>query len=162
MWQGIGAKSSDSTGWRKNVKDVNGNVPRFHTSLPDSIMEACQRLKHSTSNNIVQIENKCAFELIERHNNKETLIYTDPPYMRETRSSRIYAHEFTNDDHKKLLELLKNHSGPVALSGYANGLYDSTLKDWYRYETLCATEAGNKKTETLWCNYQAEKQMALF
>lgn len=161
MWQGIGAKSSDITGWRKNVKGVNGNVPRFHISLPDNIMEVAERLKHSTGNKIVQIENKDAFELIQRHNTAGTLIYVDPPYVRETRSGRIYKHEFTNDDHIRLLELLIAHKGKIVLSGYACALYDNMLSGWDRYEISARTEAANVKTEIVWCNYQAEKQMSL-
>ena len=161
MWQGIGARSSHSTGWRKNVKGVNGNVPRFHISLPDNILEACERLKHSNGNKIVQIECMGAFELIERHNTPDTLIYADPPYMRETRSGAIYKHEFTDADHTRLLEVLRDHKGKVVLSGYACGLYDGALSDWWRYETVCRTEAANKRTEVIWCNYEAERQMSM-
>lgn len=162
MWQGIGAKSSDKTGWRKNVKGVNGSVPRFHTTLSESILNVCERLKHSPGNNIVQIENKDAFDLIQRHNTPDTLIYADPPYVRSTRSSRIYKHEFTDSSHRYLLKMLKKHKGFVVLSGYANDIYDTELAGWYRYETKSQTEAANFKTEVLWCNYEANPQMSLF
>lgn len=161
MWQGIGSKSSGITGWRKNVKGVNGNVPRFHISLPDDIMEACERLKHTNGNYIVQIENKDAFELIERHNTSDTLIYADPPYVRETRSGRIYKHEFTDDDHRRLLVALMRHKGPVVLSGYGCDLYDDTLPRWWRYERAAQTEAAKTKIEVIWCNYASEKQLSI-
>ena len=161
MWQGIGAKSSGSTGWRKNVIGVNGNVPRFHISLPDNILDICERLKHAKGSFIVQIENLDAFELIERHNTTDTLIYADPPYVRETRSGRIYKHEFKDQYHERLLELLKRHKGYVVLSGYACALYDNILCDWHRYEISTQTEAANRKTEVIWCNYQATSQMQI-
>ena len=161
MWQGIGAKSSDRTGWRKNVKGVNGNVPRFHISLPDNILSVAERLKHDNGNKIVQIENRDAFDLIQRHNSPDTLIYADPPYMLETRSGRIYKHEFSTEDHRTLLSLLLDHSGPVVLSGYHNDLYDAMLFEWKRYEKPVQTEAANVKTEVIWCNFEGEKQILI-
>ena len=147
-WQGIGAKTSCATGWRKNIKNVNGNVPRFHISLPDNILETCDRLKHCKGNKIVQIECTDAFDLIERHNTIDTLIYADPPYMRETRSGTIYKHEFTDSDHTRLLENLRAHKGKVVISGYACGLYDEALSDWRSYETECQTEAAKKERKS--------------
>lgn len=161
MWQGIGAKSSDATGWRKNVKGVNGNVPRFHISLPDNILDVCDRLKHSAGNKIVQIEHKDAFELIKRHNSIDSLIYADPPYVRETRSGRTYKHEFTNADHIRLLELLQAHKGSVVLSGYDCELYEKTLSGWYLREIDVQTEAARTKTEVLWMNFEPMGQMSL-
>lgn len=160
MWQGIGAKSSDKTGWRKNVKGVNGNVPRFHISLPDNILEVTERLKHFNGSKIVQIENKDAFELIQRHNTPDTLIYADPPYVLGTRSGRIYKHEFTTEDHVRLLNLLVNHQGPVVLSGYGCELYDDMLTGWRRHTKSARTEAANTKTEVIWCNF--EEQCCLY
>jgi len=161
MWQGIGAKSSSSTGWRKNVKGVNGNVPRFHVNLPGCIIDACERLKHASGNYIVQIENMDAIDLIARHNTKVTLIYADPPYDRSTRSGPIYKHEFTAVDHLMLLGSLIHHKGPVLLSGYDNKAYDELLAGWRRYEKRCHVESGRVRTEVLWCNYDAKCQMEL-
>ena len=162
MWQAIGAKSSDITGWRKNVKGLNGNVPRFHTSLPDSILAVADRLKHSEGNHIVQIENKDAIELISRHNTSDTLIYADPPYVRSTRSSRIYKHEMGDSEQEKLLEILVSHSGRIILSGYDNELYNDILSKWHRYQITARTEAANTKTEVIWCNYENMEQTSLF
>ena len=161
MWQGIGAKSSSSTGWRKNIKGANGNAPRFHLALPDEIMAVCERLKHANGSCIVQIENADALILIERHNRADALIYADPPYDRATRSGRMYKHEYTVDDHRRLLRAMKNHKGPAAISGYGSPLYDATLAGWRRYETTCRTESAQKRTEVLWCNYDAARQMEI-
>ena len=161
MWQAIGSKSSTTTGWRKNVKGLNGNVPKFHTTLPDEIMAVAERLKHAPGNHIVQIENQDAFELIARHNRPDCLIYADPPYVRATRSSRIYKHEFDDADHRRLLALLMAHSGPVVLSGYGHPLYDDALRGWWRYEIQAQTEAANTATEVIWCNYDAARQLRM-
>ena len=163
MWQAIGAKSSTSTGWRKNVKGVNGNVPRFHTSLPDDILQVADRLKHAAGNYIVQIEKGDAVELIKRHNTAETLIYADPPYMLDTRKNvKIYKHEYTEEDHVQLLEVLMAHPGKVLLSGYDNELYNSMLSDWYRAETQARAESAQMRIEVVWCNYQSAVQGELW
>jgi len=159
MWQAIGAKSSTKTGWRKNIKAANGNVARFCTNIPSNILAICQRLKHASPNNIVQIDNIDAFEIIRRHNQHNCVIYADPPYLMETRNGRIYKHEFTNEQHRKLLALLMEHCGPVLLSAYKSPLYEDTLADWHRYETTCHTESATERTETLWCNYEASQQL---
>lgn len=157
MWQAIGAKSSTTTGWRKNVKGVNGNLPKFHMSLPADILEVCERLKHSGSH-IVQIENKDALELIRRGNSDDTLIYADPPYVLSTRSSKIYKHEYTDSDHAEMLDALTAHKGPVLISGYDNSLYAEALAGWYRDSVCTTAENATTREEVLWCNYQPTAQ----
>jgi DNA adenine methylase len=78
-----------------------------------------------------------------------------------TRSGPIYNHELTNTDHSLLLDLLKQHKGPVILSGYRNILYESKLEDWHTHEASAITEAGKTKVEVIWCNYKANMQMSL-
>ena len=98
MWQAIGAKSSDITGWRSNIKSINGNVTQWATVLPKNIIDISSRLKHS-NNRLVQIENQTAVKVIERYARKNVFIYADPPYVLSTRSKRIYACEMKDADH---------------------------------------------------------------
>ena len=75
--------------------------------VPERIMEATKRLKDA------EIENRDAFELIEKYNRKDCLIYIDPPYLLSTRRQRYYNIEMTEDkEHRELLELLKKAFGP--------------------------------------------------
>jgi DNA adenine methylase len=124
-------------------------------------MLACDRLKHINGNRVVQIEKRDAVELIRYHNTADTLIYADPPYVRSTRSSRNYVHEFTDADHRQLLDALLGHLGPVAISGYATELYDTALQGWHRYEISTLAESSGHRTEVLWCNYPAERQIMM-
>ncbi len=83
------------------------------------------------------------------------LIYADPPYMPETRTSRArYRHEYTIADHERLLACLmslpKNVS--VILSGYPSQLYDETLAGWRSMEFQAMTRGG-VRTEKIWMNY---------
>ncbi len=152
MWMAIGAKSSDITGWRNNIKSINGNVAQWATVLPENIVNIASRLKH-TNNRLVQIENQPAARLIERHRRKNVFIYADPPYVRSTRGKRIYACEMTDADHAELLELLCRHPGPVMLSGYESKLYAEYLKDWKAKTMTANCEAGGVRQEVIWMNY---------
>ncbi|WP_434510114.1 DNA adenine methylase [Desulfitobacterium sp. AusDCA] len=152
MWQAIGAKSSDITGWRNNIKGVNGNLMQFNLRLPKNIVAAAERLKH-TESCLVQIENQPALRLIERHKRSNVFIYADPPYVLSTRSKRIYACEMGDRDHVELLKALIAHPGPVMISGYMSELYADMLHGWntQRQKTTC--EAGRSREEVIWMNY---------
>jgi site-specific DNA-adenine methylase len=85
------------------------------------------------------------------------LIYCDPPYLIETRTSkRRYRHEYTRQDHINLLELLKSLPCRVILSGYRSTLYDDLLAGWNRLE-LQAMTWGGPRTEKLWYNYDMDR-----
>ena len=62
--------------------------------------------------------------------------------------------------------LLKNHRGPVILSGYNSDLYAKELKGWSKIEFDSATgNVGQKKKiaiECLQCNFEPVEQMELF
>ena len=141
MWQAIGAKSSDITGWRSNIKTVNGNCPQWSMRLPKNIIKTSRRLKH-LGNCLVQIENRPAVELITRYRRTNVFIYCDPPYPISTRSGRIYAHEMTDQDHIELLELLLKHPGPAMISGYENEIYNNLLEGWHKETKFANCEGG--------------------
>ncbi|MCU7927524.1 MAG: DNA adenine methylase [Candidatus Thiodiazotropha sp. (ex Dulcina madagascariensis)] len=85
-----------------------------------------------------------------------TLIYADPPYLHETRTSRKrYRHEYNREDHIRLLECLKQLPASVILSGYPSPLYDELLDDWRTLEFQVMTRGG-VRTEKLWMNYDSE------
>lgn len=161
MWQAIGAKSSNSTGWRSNIKGINGNVSHWNMRLPDRIFEVSKRLMH-TDNYLVQIENQPALQLIERYNRENVLMYVDPPYVLSTRSKRIYKHEMNDRDHEELLEVLMNHKGKIILSGYDSPLYNSYLDKWHKKSISCNAEGGRASVETIWMNYEPVQQLEMF
>lgn len=84
------------------------------------------------------------------------LIYADPPYLLETRTSAArYRHEYTVADHKRLLHCLMSlqENVSVILSGYPSQLYDNTLTGWRSREFQAMTRGG-VRTEKIWMNYQ--------
>jgi hypothetical protein len=85
------------------------------------------------------------------------LVYSDPPYLQETRSSaRRYRFEYTEQDHLELLALLKGLPCAVILSGYPSALYDEHLGSWQRLELQVMNQAG-VRTEKLWFNFTPER-----
>lgn len=84
------------------------------------------------------------------------LVYSDPPYLPETRTSRArYRHEYTVADHERLLASLMNlpENVSVILSGYPSQLYEETLAGWRSMEFQAMTRGG-VRTEKIWMNYQ--------
>jgi DNA adenine methylase len=147
-WMARGGKTSDRTGWRHNIDVSTMNALPDWNVLPETILAAAKRLKE------VQIECQDAVTLIERYNREDCLIYADPPYLLETRTQRHYAHEMSNEEHIKLLEVLNKHRGFVLLSGYDNELYNDLLPSWTKITKMAQTEAAQVKQEVLWLNPQ--------
>lgn len=83
------------------------------------------------------------------------LIYSDPPYLHETRSSSArYRHEYTVSDHHRLLQCLCSmpENVSVIVSGYPSSVYDSALPGW-RSKEFQAMTRGGVRTEKIWMNY---------
>jgi site-specific DNA-adenine methylase len=79
------------------------------------------------------------------------LVYCDPPYLLETRTSNC-RYDFEISDHTRLLRVLSMLPCPVMLSGYHSTLYDEVLRTWRMVEYKAPTRAG-WRTEVLWCNF---------
>ena len=153
-WQGTGANLNSRTGWRHHATSVPfANNTVAWNRVSKIIIKATDRLKN------VQIENKPALEIIKSYNAPGVLIYADPPYPLNTRSGKMYAHEMTDADHIGLLEALDAHPGPVLLSGYACEMYDNRLKHWRRETKKAQAEKGQVRTEILWINPVAARQL---
>jgi DNA adenine methylase len=111
-----------------------------------------QRLKR------VLILNRDANEVVRQFDKPDTVIYCDPPYVPETRTSpNVYRHEMTLDQHEAFLKtVLGVKHAFVAVSGYRNELYDRMLKDWRRVDKVVANHAAHagkekrKMTESLY------------
>lgn len=84
---------------------------------------------------------------------KSPLLYVDPPYLAETRtSSARYRHEYTRENHIELIDALKQIPAAVMISGYPSELYDSLLSDWHSIRFQVMTRGG-VRTEQLWMNF---------
>lgn len=160
LWFSVGGKTVTMPGFRKNIS-WNGPYTAYEwTDMYSRIGYAAARLKNA------QIENKDAIQLIKEHNDVDTLLYCDPPYVEAKRVSDHYANGFTNQQHEELLVSLLNHKGPVILSGYDSELYNSVLKNWYvvkqHTKVGITTKKKSDRTEILWLNYEPNEQINLF
>ena len=90
-----------------------------------------------------------------------TFIYLDPPYRMSTRSSqrRLYAAEFSDEQHAALLETIKDLDCMAMISGYNNALYDDALSGWERATFKTTNRAGSHVTESLWMNYPPPQEL---
>jgi DNA adenine methylase len=85
----------------------------------------------------------------------DELVYCDPPYLFETRSSDRprYAYELGDEDtHRALLDILTALPCMVMISGYWSQLYADRLHDWHSIHFQAMTHGG-PRTEWLWCNF---------
>jgi DNA adenine methylase len=124
-------------------------------SVIDGLPDVHQRLRN------VVILNQDACDVIRKQDGPNTLFYCDPPYVHETRSTTgEYAFEMTEDQHRRLLDVLAAIEGKFMLSGYPSALYTQWEEQhgWKRHEFLIDNKAASgktkqTKTECLWCNF---------
>jgi DNA adenine methylase len=108
----------------------------------------------------VQLESRDALDVIQRHDDEETLFYCDPPYPPEVRvTDDNYNHEMDSDDHEELASELWDIDGYVALSGYRCDFLDDLYDGWNVYsegEKRLAGKGTDEREEVLYTNYDAE------
>jgi DNA adenine methylase len=81
------------------------------------------------------------------------VVYCDPPYLASTRRrKRVYAYDYTEEDHVRLLETVRKLHCRVVLSGYPSRLYDEWLRDW-NTRTFPAKTHNGPRREVLWFNF---------
>ena len=151
-WQTHGSRPVNKGGWKndKAGREYAYDV-RYWRELPTWIANAAERLKDA------QIERAAAVDVIKRFNSPDVLIYADPPYVSSVRGKRQYNVEMMADaQHIELLCALKEHLGPVILSGYENELYDKYLQGWIKLHKKALAEGGAARTETVWLNYEPQ------
>jgi site-specific DNA-adenine methylase len=87
--------------------------------------------------------------------NGTEFVYCDPPYMMETRrSGPLYDFEYSDKQHKKLLEIIVKLPCKIMISGYWSELYRDFLSGWFQHTYFATTRSGKKAKEYLWMNYQ--------
>lgn len=126
----------------------------------------------------VVVEHRDALEVVERYDAVDGVIYLDPPYLGDTRTSHRdgrrpggdYVHEFhRTDDHCALAEVARAAKATVFLSGYPSELYDELYAGWDRVERRVVRRASNGRsgacthvTEVVWSNREIPRARGLF
>ncbi len=106
----------------------------------------------------VELINGCAHRFLAEYDYQgRELVYSDPPYLRCTRTSgRKYRFDYEERDHINLLALLKTLPCQVMISGYPAALYDELLGGWRTLELQVMNQAG-VRTEKLWFNFAVDR-----
>lgn len=154
-FMGFGCSNLYRNGFRSSQQSNSPHCTKAWNELPETLKQATLRLKNA------QIENLSAIEIINRYNTADVFIYSDPPYLLDTRKGYLYKHEMTDEQHIELLELLVKHPGKVMISGYENDLYNSVLKGWSKAYKNTTAEKGLQRREVIWMNYEIQKQISL-
>lgn len=109
----------------------------------------------------LQLVNRDAVDVLEKFflyppsAGNRVLLYVDPPYLHETRTSNArYRCEYQVADHVRLLTCLKSLPPEIRiiLSGYPSQLYEELLPGW-RSKEFQAMTRGGVRTEKIWMNY---------
>jgi len=84
----------------------------------------------------------------------DELVYCDPPYLPTTRPAgrKLYKHEMTNADHRRLLRAIRDLPCMVMISGYWSQMYAHALKNW-NVTSYEAMTRGGPAVEYLWFNF---------
>jgi DNA adenine methylase len=97
---------------------------------------------------------KEAIEIINSINFSSSLLYCDPPYLHENKTTKhVYTSEMTPENHMELCRVLDDFSGKVVLSGCASPLYRRLYKNWNIVRKKVNKEVGDKKMEIIWKNF---------
>lgn len=128
---------------------MSGVVSRWLGSV-EGLIDVAERLLR------VQIENRPAIDVIHLYDAPDTFFYVDPPYPHESRSDqRAYGFEMSDEDHRRLAQVLRSVKGLVAVSGYWCPLMDEIYRDWRRHDAPVKQTHSSKalRQECLWTNY---------
>lgn len=145
MMMGIGASSGQSTGMRM-VKRASDGIPAKYHANCDHLYQIAERFMG------VQVEQLPALECITRYDTPDTLVYFDPPYVLDKRTSgKEYTFEVDTQFHIEAAATLRKSQGFAVVSGYACQLYHDLyeIHGWQRVDTEAQTN-GEKRTESIW------------
>lgn len=141
----------------------NGSRSRTFAWRIDRLHEHADRLRR------VQIENRPALEVLDYYDSPSTCFYIDPPYVPEARSSGLYLHEMTLEDHAALVDRLVTLEGSALVSGYDSNLYLRLEQGGFeRFDWEVALQCENttgprqKRQEVLWRRVAESQRGTLF
>jgi DNA adenine methylase len=162
-FQGFGSAAAcgEASGFRAN-SNRSGTTPAHDwANYADHVEGLIERLRG------VVIECRDAMAVMLHHDNDTTLHYVDPPYVHDTRSTKVrhndkrksYKHELSDEQHASLVAGLKQLKGMVVLSGYPSTLYQELCSNWVRIDRAAFADGARARTECLWLNDAATEAL---
>lgn len=146
-----------ATGFRCKSRNTFTTPAADWLSYPRNIAIFTERLQGVT------IENKDYREILAQHDAPHCLHYIDPPYVHSTRNFKRgnanYCHEFSNEDHIQLAEIVRKLTGSVIISGYDCPLYHDLFDDWVISRKATMADGATSRIECLWINQAAAAKL---
>jgi DNA adenine methylase len=140
-WLGIGNSIHKHNGFQRAVSKKT--AVRAWINHIDGLEIYANRLRS------VVIENIDYRQIISKYDRYDSLFYVDPPYLLCTRKGiHKYLHEWNDEDHEELVEILKTIKGKCVLSGLDNKIYDQ-LTGWKKVQ-IPTRNRCNHIVEFLW------------
>lgn len=151
--------------WQSTPNQARG-IQAHGLNMPQSVSRWLSRykmLKYVICKlKLVEVQLIDGTEFIKKHGKKNTTLYSDPPYHRLCRvATNVYRHEMSDEEHIRFLEVVDSSPADIAISGYANPVYDEYLQDWFAsYDRVKLLSGyGSERQEVLWTNYDPEEAM---
>ena len=109
----------------------------------------------------VMISSKPALETIAQYDHEDVLIYLDPPYSMHNRTSDIrYEHDWNDQDHIDMVDVVSRSKSMIMLSGYQCPFYERLEHEgWVMRSSRSWTSGLNGRDEFLWVNPAAQRSM---
>lgn len=152
---GLGAQRENKS-WHMAKTKVNAQVgetvSKWNNALP-KLLEVARVIRAN-----FQIMEMDAIAGIKRLDSVNTFFYLDPPYLLDTRgSTNDYAYEFSEEQYRKLAEVLYKIKGKAMISGYDHPLMYELFesKGWIKIEFPSKKNNIRSKQvfECIWINY---------
>lgn len=150
-WMAISAMPFDKSTGMRTVSDSGQCYSLLNIGFTDASLAHIESVAARLAG--VQIENVDYRQCIDRYDNLDSLIFFDPPYVKQTRTVQsMYVFEWSDEQHAEAARLLRQRSGYVVVSGYACPLYTELYEShgWHRVDKESQTNSGGKRIESLW------------
>lgn len=107
----------------------------------------------------IVLENMDYRKLIKKYDRGSgSVFYFDPPYLISTRTTKrkVFRYEWTENDHRYFIEVVKNVGSFALISHYPSNLYDNCLSDW-RTHDFTVQSRGGQRHERVYMNFDQPK-----
>lgn len=128
--------------------------------IPRPVMSPCDRKPQKKATTAGDAE--LVGSAVPQDHMAKAFVFCDPPYVLAERShGKQYECELTDDDHRRLLEILTqlpSSRARIMLCGYASPIYSAVDRDWQAINHRVPTRGG-LQDERIWMNYSQPERL---
>ena len=153
--QGLAGAAKTAGDWGRHPGEHGGWTPGATNAKLAALRTYAARLRGAC------IDSIDGAEFVDKWGHVSTFVYCDPPYVAASRTGTTYAHEMTDDDHRRLAAACRGaveRGAKVAVSGYESTLYEELFAGWRIIKVDvplygARDTKGQRRTECLWMSY---------